>query len=85
MNEEKAMPKWMTNADTLMQIMLFGSFIILFIVQLKMMSVLRSQLGLLMFYGKQIEEIRKMLAGPNARRLPEVSPDESGLYEVLRE
>ena len=33
------MPKWMTNADTLMQVMLFGSFIILFIVQLKMMSV----------------------------------------------
>lgn len=79
------MPKWMTNADMLMQIMLFGSFIVVFIVQLKMMSVLRSQLGLIMFYGKQIEEIRKMLAGPGARRLTEISADESGLYEVLRE
>ena len=79
------MPKWMTNADALMQVMLFGSFIVLFIVQLKMMSILRSHLGLIMFYGKQIEEIRKMLAGGGAKRLPEVAQDESGLYEVLRE
>ena len=79
------MPKWMTNADTLMQVMLFGSFIILFIVQLKMMSVLRSHLSLIMFYGKQIEEIRKMLAGGGAKRLPEIAHDESGLYEVLRD
>ena len=34
---------------------------------------------------KQIEEIRKMLGGPNARRLPEIAPDETGLYDVLRE
>lgn len=79
------MPKWMTDADRLMQIMLFGSFIVVFIVQLKMMSVLRSQMSLIMFYGKQIEEIRKMLAGSGGRRLPEIAPDESGLYEVLRE
>lgn len=61
------------------------AFAILLVVQLKMLSLLRSQLNLLMFYGKQIEEIRKMVGGQQSRRLPEVPSDESGLYEVLRE
>lgn len=61
------------------------AFAIILVVQLKMLSLLRSQLNLLMFYGKQIEEIRKMVGGQQARRLPEVPSDESGLYEVLRE
>jgi hypothetical protein len=61
------------------------SFVIVFMVQLKMLSLLRSQLNLIMFYGKQIEEIRKMMGGQQSRRLPEVPADESGLYEVLRE
>lgn len=79
------MPKWMANADFLMQAMLFGSFIILFIVQLKMVSLLRSLTSMMMFYGKQIEEIRKMLAGGGAKRLPDISHEESGLYEVMRD
>jgi hypothetical protein len=68
-----------------MQALVLVCFVIVFIVQLKIMSVMRSQLSLIMFYGKQIEEIRKMLGGAGARRLPEVSQDDSGLYEVLRE
>ena len=79
------MPEWVRYVERFMQWMVPISFIIVFIVQLKIMSVMRSQLSLIMFYGKQIEEIRKMLGGAGARRLPEVSQDESGLYEVLRE
>ncbi len=79
------MPEWVKWFEKFMQWMVPVSFVIVFIVQLKIMSVMRSQLSLIMFYGKQIEEIRKMLGGAGARRLPEVAPDESGLYEVLRE
>lgn len=63
------------------------SFLIILLVQLKIIATLRSQLSMIMFYGKQIEEIRKMMAGGTAapRRLPEVPADETGLYEVLRE
>ncbi len=79
------MSEWIHWTEKFMQWMVPVSFVIVFIVQLKIMSAMRSQLSLIMFYGKQIEEIRKMLGGSGARRLPEVSPEESGLYEVLRE
>jgi len=61
------------------------SFVIIFLVQLKMLSLLRSQMNLMMFYGKQIEELRKMAGAQPARRLPEAPTEEGGLYEVLRE
>jgi len=62
------------------------SFLVIFIVQLKIIRTLHSHTSLIMFYGKQIEEIRKMLAGgPQHRRALEISPDEQGLYEVLKE
>ena len=61
-------------------------FLIVLLVQLKIIRDIRSQTGLIMFYGKQIEEIRKMLAvGGPPRRLPEIPPDETGLYDVLKE
>ena len=61
-------------------------FLVVFLVQLKIIRDIRSQTGLLMFYGKQIEEIRKMLSGGGqSRRLPDIPPDETGLYDVLKE
>ena len=61
-------------------------FLVVLLVQLKIIRDIRSQTGLLMFYGKQIEEIRKMLSGGGqARRLPDIPPDETGLYDVLKE
>jgi hypothetical protein len=61
-------------------------FLIVFLVQLKIIRDIRSQSGLVMFYGKQIEEIRKMLSGgAQSRRLPDIPPDETGLYDVLKE
>jgi len=63
------------------------SFVVIFIVQLKIIRTLRSHTSLIMFYGKQIEDIRKSLAGGGGqpRRMPDVSPDDHGLYEVLNE
>jgi len=61
-------------------------FIVILVVQLKIIHTLRSQTSMMMFYGRQIEEIRKMLAGgPQSRRPVDIRPDEQGLYEVLRE
>jgi hypothetical protein len=61
-------------------------FLIVLVVQLKIIRDLRSQTSLIMFYGKQIEEIRKMLSGgASSRRLPDIPPDETGLYDVLKE
>jgi len=61
-------------------------FLVVLVVQLKIIRDIRTQSGLIMFYGKQIEEIRKMFAGGNpSRRLPEIPPDETGLYDVLKE
>ena len=61
-------------------------FLVILMVQLKIIRALRSEMNLIIFYGKQIEELRKMAAGGGApRRLPEVPPDETGLYEVLKE
>ena len=79
------MQQWAKWFEQFMNWMVPVAFVVVLLVQLKIMSVLRSHLGLIMFYGKQIEEIRKMLAGGGAKRLPEVAQDESGLYEVLRE
>jgi hypothetical protein len=61
-------------------------FLIVFLVQLKIIRDIRTLTGLVMFYGKQIEEVRKMFAGGgSSRRLPEIPPDETGLYDVLKE
>jgi len=61
-------------------------FLVILVVQLKIIRALRSQTSLIMFYGKQIEELRKGMAGSTQpRRLPEASPDDHGLYEVLNE
>ena len=61
-------------------------FLVVFIVQLKIIRALRSEMNLIIFYGKQIEELRKMVAGGGTqRRLPDIPPDETGLYEVLKE
>ena len=61
-------------------------FLVVFLVQLKIIRDIRSQTGLVMFYGKQIEEIRKMFSGgAPSRRLPDIPPDETGLYDVLKE
>ena len=59
-------------------------FLVILVVQLKIIRTLRSHTSMIMYYGKQIEELRKIVAsGSNARRQPEVSSNESGLYEVL--
>jgi len=61
-------------------------FLVVFLVQLKIIRDIRTQTGLVMFYGKQIEEIRKMFSGGTpSRRLPDIPPDETGLYDVLKE
>jgi hypothetical protein len=63
-------------------------FLILFMVMLKIMRVMRSQTELIMFYGKQVEDMRKIVAGlqPTPQRnKPVVSDDDMGLYEVLNE
>ena len=62
------------------------SFLVILVVQMKIIRTLNTHTSLIMFYGKQIEEIRKMAAGGGRpRRGTEVSSEESGLYEVLRE
>lgn len=62
-----------------------ASFVILFLVQLKIISMVRSTTNMLLFYGKQIEEIRKIIAGGPQTRRVEVSSEDTGLYEVLSE
>ena len=58
-------------------------FVVILIVQLKIVRTLRSHTSMIMYYGKQIEEIRRIVAGGGARRQPDISSDEPGLYEVL--
>ena len=59
-------------------------FVVILIVQLKIIRTLRSHTSMIMYYGKQIEELRKIVAGGgSSRRQPEISSDEPGLYEVL--
>jgi hypothetical protein len=61
-------------------------FLVILLVQLKIVAALRSEMNLIIFYGKQIEELRKMAAGAGPpRRLQDIPPDETGLYEVLKE
>ncbi len=62
------------------------SFLIIFLVQLKIMRLLRAHTELIMYYGKQIEEVRKV-AGSVAQssRRPAISKEDTGLYEVLNE
>lgn len=57
------------------------SFLVIFLVQLKIISMLRSSLNLSMHYGKQIEDIRKIVSHQPKRM--EISSEDTGLYEVL--
>ena len=61
------------------------SFLVIFFVQLKIIRTLRTHTDLMMFYGKQIEEMRKIVAGLNQTRRPEISTEDTGLYEVLND
>ena len=61
------------------------SFMVIFLVQLKIISMLRSHTNLFMYYGKQIEELRKIVSSQQIARKPDVSSDDTGLYEVLSE
>ncbi len=61
------------------------SFLIIFFVQWKIIRVLRSHTGLILYYGKQIEEMRKLVASIGAAKKPSVSNEDSGLYEVLND
>ncbi len=59
-------------------------FIVILIVQLKIIRTLRSHTSMIMYYGKQIEELRKIVTGGTSPpRQAEIAPDEPGLYEVL--
>jgi len=61
-------------------------FLVILIVQLKILSSLRTIISLLMFYGKQIEETRKIASGGlGTKYATDVPPHETGLYEVLKE
>jgi len=59
------------------------AFVLIFITQLKVMSMLRANRDLIMFYGKQMEELRKMAS--HQPRRPRISSEDTGLYEVLSE
>ena len=61
--------------------------VILFIVQLKIVRTLNAHTNLIMFYGKQIEEIKKGISAAQATRQRRVaaSGEEHGLYEVLND
>jgi hypothetical protein len=61
-------------------------FLVILIVQLKILRSLRTLLSLMMYYGKQIEETRKAaLGGIQSKYGADVPPHETGLYEVLKE
>ncbi len=69
-----------------MQLLPLVCFLIILIVQLKIIRTLRSHTSLIMYYGKQIEDLRKsVVSGPAQRRVPETTHDDHGLYEVLNE
>ena len=59
------------------------AFVLIFITQLKVMGMLRANRDLIMFYGKQMEELRKMVS--HQPRRPQISSEDTGLYEVLSE
>lgn len=80
----KELIKQLLGSVDLLMIML--SFVLLLIVQLKIIRMLRAHTSMMMFYGRQIEEIRKAVAeGAPTRRAADVSPEEAGLYEALKE
>jgi len=59
-------------------------FLVILIVQLKIIRTLRSHTSMIMYYGKQIEDLRKMVSATSKTRAQgDISPDEPGLYEVL--
>ena len=62
-------------------------FVVLFIVQLKIVRTLNAHTNLIMFYGKQIEEIKKGISAAQVTRQRRVaaSGEEHGLYEVLND
>jgi len=71
--------------DVFMSVLLVPiGFLILFLAQLKIVSMLRSHQTLLLYYGRQIEEIRKIVAGAGPRHA-EISAEDTGLYDVLSE
>ena len=61
--------------------------VILFIVQLKIVRTLNAHTNLIMFYGKQIEEIKKGISAVQSARPRRLTApgDEHGLYEVLND
>ena len=61
-------------------------FLVILVVQLKIIRTLRSHTTMIMYYGKQIEDLRKMVSATSRTRAQDdISPDEPGLYEVLGE
>jgi hypothetical protein len=61
-------------------------FLLVFLVLLRVLRMLRAHTDMLMYYGRQIEDVRKMAAGlQSAQRKPEIPDDDAGLYEVLNE
>lgn len=59
------------------------AFVIIFLVMLRLMRIVSTNRDLIMFYGKQIEELRKIAAHQPKR--PQASSEDTGLYEVLSE
>jgi len=82
------MPEPGLNYNEIMGVVLpMIAFIVLLIVQLKIVRTLNAHTSLIMFYGKQLEELKKGMSSAPARprRLPESSADDQGLYEVLND
>ena len=61
-------------------------FLILLVVLLKLVRSANSHSSLIMYYGKQIEQIRKIV-GSDYQKAKEtgVSESEKGIYEILME
>ena len=78
------MSNFMKTIEQLMNVGLTPiAFIITFIIQLRVMRMISANRDLIMFYGKQIEELRKISAHQPQR--PQASSEDTGLYEVLSE
>lgn len=78
------MPRLMENIEQFMNMGLTPlAFVMIFVILLKVMRMIRTNRDLIMFYGKQVDELRKMMAHQPKR--PQVSADDTGLYEVLSE
>ncbi len=76
--------------DTIMKIATIVAepvfFLILLVVLLKLVRSANSHASLLMYYGKQIEQIRKIV-GSDYQKTKEtgVSVSDKGIYEILME